>query len=57
VKLTAADRERRAQVEQMIEEYRRVRQRALFRRALRLWRRTEAHQRFAAFEKQPERVH
>lgn len=50
-------RERRARIEQMFEEYREARQRRLMQRAIKLWRRTEAHQLVVKLESQPERVH
>src|SRR5437763_15666296 len=39
--------DRRARIEQMIEDYRRAKQRRLMRRAIALWRKTEARQQVA----------
>jgi hypothetical protein len=49
--------ERRARIEQMIEEYRVAKQRRLLRWAVRLWRKAEARQQFVAVEPPPDRVH
>jgi hypothetical protein len=49
--------ERRARIEQMIEEYREATQRRLLQRAKTLWLNAEADQRLLAFEAQEERVH
>jgi hypothetical protein len=49
--------ERLARIEQLIDEYRAVKRRRIVRRAMRLSRAAEAHQRLAKFEAQPERVH
>jgi hypothetical protein len=49
--------ERLARIEQMIEKYRATKERQLLRRAIKLCRKTEAHQRLAEFEAPPERVH
>jgi hypothetical protein len=49
--------EQRARIEQMIEAYRKAKERRLLQRATDLWRKTEAHQRLVKFEAPPERVH
>jgi hypothetical protein len=49
--------ERRARIEQMIEEYREATQQRLLQRAMTLWLNAEADQRFLVFEAQAERVH
>jgi len=49
--------ERRARIEQLIEEYRVAKQLRLLRSALRLWRKTEARQRFVAIHAPPRRIH
>jgi hypothetical protein len=49
--------ERLARSERLIEEYRVVKQRRLLKRAVRLWRDTEARQRFVELEASPQRVH
>jgi hypothetical protein len=49
--------ERRARIEQMIEEYREATQQRLLQRAMTLWLNAEADQRLRAFEAQAERVH
>ena len=49
--------ERRARIEQMIEEFRSAKERRLLRRALRLWQKAETHQLLTALEAGPERVH
>jgi hypothetical protein len=49
--------ERRARIENIIEEYRAVKQRKLLRLAIRRWRTTAARQRLDEFESRPERVH
>jgi hypothetical protein len=49
--------ERRARIEQMIDEYREAKQRRLVQRATTLWRKTETHRRLVNFEAPPERVH
>ena len=49
--------ERLARIENIIEEYRAVKQRRLLRLAMRLWRRAEARQRLVALERPLERVH
>ena len=49
--------ERRARIEQMIEAYRKAKERRLLQRATDLWRKTEAHQRLVKFETLPEHVH
>ena len=49
--------ERRARIEQMIEEYREAKARRLLQRAKTLWLDAEADQRLLAFEAQAERVH
>jgi hypothetical protein len=46
-----------ARIEQLIEQYRQQKRRRDFRRALKLWRKTEVDQRLAIFELPPERVH
>jgi len=46
-----------ARIEQLIERYREQKRRLLLRRALKLWRKTEADQRLAILELPPERVH
>ena len=46
-----------ARIEELIEQYRERKRRHLLRRALKLWRKTEADQRLAIFELPPERVH
>jgi hypothetical protein len=48
---------RLARIEQLIEQYRERKRRQLLRRALKLWRKTEADQRLAILELPPERVH
>ena len=49
--------ERLARIAQLIEEYRAAKQRRLLRRAVRLWRKTEARQRFVQLETPTHRVH
>jgi len=49
--------DRLARIEDVIEEYRAVKQRRLLRLAMRLWRRAEARQRLVALETPLERVH
>jgi hypothetical protein len=49
--------DRRARIEQLIEEYRAARQRRLVQRAIELWRDTEARQQFVELEAPPQRVH
>jgi hypothetical protein len=49
--------EKRARIEQMIEEYREATQQRLLQRAMTLWLDAEADQRLLAFEAQAERVH
>jgi hypothetical protein len=49
--------ERLARIERLIEEYRLAKQRRLLPRAIRLWRKTEARQRFVELEASPQRVH
>ena len=49
--------ERQARIEQMIEEFRQAKQRALVRRGRRLWRSAEARQQIVALEAEPERIH
>lgn len=49
--------DRLARIENVIEEYRALKQRRLLRLAVRLWRRAEARQRLAALETPLERVH
>ena len=49
--------ERRARIEQVIEEYRSAKERRVLRRALRLWQKAEVYQQLAALEAGPERVH
>jgi hypothetical protein len=49
--------EKRARIEQMIEEYREATQQRLLQRAKTLWLNAEADQRLLAFEAQAERVH
>ncbi len=49
--------ERRARIEQMIEEHRRAKKRQFLRRAIKLYRRAEADQQLARLEAQPQRVH
>ena len=49
--------ERRARIEQMIEEYRDATKRRLLQRAKTLWLDAEADQRLLGFEAQAERVH
>jgi hypothetical protein len=46
-----------ARIEQLIERYRKEKRRQVLRRALKLWRKTEADRRLAIFELPPERVH
>jgi hypothetical protein len=53
----AESAERRTRIEQLIEEYRVAKQRRLLLRAVRLWRKTEARQRFVDVEASPQRVH
>jgi hypothetical protein len=53
----AESTERRTRIEQLIEEYRAAKQRRLLQRAVRLWRKTEARQRFVDVEASPQRVH
>ena len=58
VMIHATDRQARlARIEQLLHEYRLAKHRRLMRRAMRLWRKAEAHQQLARFEEQPERVH
>jgi len=49
--------ERLSRIEQMIDEYREAKRRRLVRRAIRLWRRTEARQQLIHLEAPSERVH
>lgn len=49
--------ERRARIEQMIDEYRLARQRRLVQRATDLWRKTEVRQQLLKFEAPAQRVH
>jgi len=49
--------ERLARIELLIDKYRSVKHRRLVRRAMKLSRAAEAHQRLAKFEAPPERVH
>jgi len=49
--------ERISRIEQMIDEYREAKRRRLVRRAIRLWRRTEARQQLIHLEAPSERVH
>ena len=49
--------ERLARIEEMIEKYRAMKHRQFLQRAMKRWRRTEAHQHLAAFDAQPERIH
>jgi hypothetical protein len=49
--------DRLARIENVIEEYRAVKQRRLLRLAMRLWRRAEARQRPVGLETPLERVH
>jgi len=49
--------ERISRIEQMIDEYREAKRRRLVRRAIRLWRKTEARQQLIHLEAPPERVH
>jgi len=46
-----------ARIEQLIEQYREEKRRQLLRRALKLWRKTEADRRPAILELPPARVH
>jgi len=49
--------DQRARVDQLMEKYRAAKQRRLLRRAIRLWRATEARQRLLELEAPLERVH
>jgi len=49
--------ERLARIELLVDEYRLVKHRRIVRRAMKLRRAAEAHQRLAKFEAVPERVH
>ena len=49
--------ERRARIDQLIEEYRAAKQRRLVRLAIELWRDTEARQQFVELEAPPQRIH
>jgi len=49
--------EQRAQVEQLIEAYRKASERRLLQRAMTMWLDAEADQRLLAFEAPEERVH
>jgi hypothetical protein len=53
----SAGRDRVARIENVIEEYRAVKQRRLLRLAMRLWRQAEAEQQIVALETPLERVH
>jgi len=53
----AESAERRARIEQLIQEYRAAKERRLLKRAVRLWRKTEARQGFVEIESSPQRVH
>jgi hypothetical protein len=46
-----------ARIEQSIKEYRAARGRERLRRAIKLWRASEAHQRLAGFKAPPDRIH
>jgi hypothetical protein len=48
---------RRTRTEQLIEEYRAAKQRRVLQRAIRLWRKAEARQRFVEVDASPQRVH
>lgn len=50
-------RERRVRIEQLIEEYRAVKQGRLLRRAIELWREAEVFQQFVELEAPPQRIH
>ena len=52
-----APAEQLARIERLIEEYRAAKQRRLVQRALKLWRRAEARQRFVEVQAPPPRVH
>jgi hypothetical protein len=52
-----APAERRARIEQLIEEYRAAKQRRLVRWAIKLWRDAEARQQFVELEAPPQRIH
>jgi hypothetical protein len=52
-----AREERRARIDLMFDEYRAAKRRRLIRRAIKLWRKAEAHQRLVTLESQPERIH
>ena len=49
--------ERLARIEWMLEQHRETKQRQLLRRAMKLWRRAEAHQQLMNLERPPARVH
>ena len=49
--------ERRARINHMIERYRRAKQRQVLRRAIRLWRKAEAHQHFVEMEAPRKYIH
>jgi hypothetical protein len=48
---------RAARIARVIEQYKLAKQRRLLRRAMRQWRRAEAHQQVVNLEMPPERVH
>ena len=48
---------RLARIEQLIEQYREEKRRQLLRRAVKLWRKTEADQRLAMLEIPQDRIH
>ena len=49
--------ERLARIEQMIDEYRGMKQRQLLQQAMSLWRKAEAREQFMQLDERPERVH
>jgi hypothetical protein len=49
--------QRRASIEQLIDDYRAARHRQLLERAIKLWRRAEAQQQLAQLDGQSEHVH
>jgi DNA-binding transcriptional regulator YbjK len=55
--IDCTDTNRHARIEQMIEKYRLAKRRQLLQRAIRLWRRAQAHHNVAELDVPPERVH
>ena len=51
------DAERLARIDEMMEKHRATKRRQVLQRAMKRWRRTEAHQQLAAFERLPTRIH